>query len=118
MSEFRVGDIVEAFGVRGTVVRYPPEGGPYCVKVDFTGGGRDAFTEDGKAGTWHKEPSLKLISRVKKKKKITVWVGLGFKNIVSGRIFYESHAVENKDYIDDSLAINGVHPIEIEVDDE
>lgn len=62
-NEFQIGDIVEAFGVRGSVVI--PEND--YVKVEFNDVGFvNFFYPDGRYCEWHKEPSLKLIERPKK----------------------------------------------------
>lgn len=61
-QEFKVGDIVEAFGVRGVVKRigsHPIY--PIDVELDF--GSSETFTIDGRGYLWHKTPSLKLIER-------------------------------------------------------
>ena len=70
--EFKVGDIVEAFGVRGEVT---------CtdrktfveVRLDHN---VDCFEfyKDGRYEHWHKTPSLKLIRRKKQRVKKTIWV--------------------------------------------
>lgn len=63
--QFEVGDRVKAFGVEGTVV----ETGHY-VLVDFGSQDKIAFTVDGKVGSFVKEPSLELVSKARKKKKV------------------------------------------------
>lgn len=57
---FKVGDIVEAFGCRGTVVDIRDDEYPVVVSFDDN---TNSFTQDGRERTWHKEPSLKLIER-------------------------------------------------------
>jgi hypothetical protein len=74
-TEFKVGDIVEAFGVRGgvhTICRDEPK---VCVKFDVSGG-YVYFCSSGHLEPWHKEPSLKLIERPRKTKKVKVWVNV------------------------------------------
>lgn len=76
MDKFQVGDIVEAFGVRGEIISL--ENSPsYPILVKFYDTGtfwnKAAFIIDGKFEDWHKEPSLKLIERPKKKVKRTYW---------------------------------------------
>jgi hypothetical protein len=73
VSEFKVGDIVEAFGLRGIVEQIIPMAN-YCVAVDFGCGNRATFTMSGLAEDWHKVPALKLISRPQKTEKKKVWV--------------------------------------------
>ena len=72
--EFKVGDIVEWQGVRGTVNCNTH----YGVKVLFADGNIANFYADGRYFDWHKEPSLKLIERPKKmvKKTMTKWCNI------------------------------------------
>ena len=70
MSEkFEVGDVVEAFGVKG-VVKEIKENSDFPVKVSFEIGENLniwSFTLDGKYFGWAKEPrSLKLVEKAKK----------------------------------------------------
>lgn len=82
-TEFKKGDIVEAFGCEGEVVsdngntHFPlevrvtiPENDSGCICL--------SFTKDGKWVPWAKEPSLKLISRPKRKEKrvVEMWVNV------------------------------------------
>ncbi len=65
---FEVGDIVEAYRVRGKVDEIDSDpNNLYPVLVWFDSLYSDCFTLDGKTRSWHKEPSLKLIERPKKK---------------------------------------------------
>ena len=70
--KFKVGDKVRAFGVDGVVDAIHPESNyPVCVKYshpDCLDYGGD-FTMDGRYARWHKEPSLVLIERPKRKVK-------------------------------------------------
>ena len=66
---FKVGDSVEAFGCEGIVSKNNS-----CDLVDFPievtfkeHGHANTFTRDGRCDVWHKEPSLKLIKKAKKK---------------------------------------------------
>lgn len=70
-SLFQKGDIVEAFGLRGKVV-FTYSKGHYSVKVKYDTGSFDDFTSHGLYANHHKEPSLKLVERPKKKIKKTV----------------------------------------------
>ena len=73
---FKKGDVVEMAGVRG-VVRDTDTGGVYPLIARFDGGKfSEAFTSDGRLITWHKKPLLKLISRAKKKKKVTFYINV------------------------------------------
>jgi hypothetical protein len=73
---FKVGDIVEAFGFRGAVTDVHDDG---TVNVYF-GAIRKSenFYSTGHLFRWHKEPSLKLIERPKKKVKkiIERWINV------------------------------------------
>lgn len=71
-TEFKVGDIVEAFGCRGEVVSIDSDG---SLVVDFSGN-KLAFYSSGKYLVWHKEPSLKLIERKKEKKLVEHWMAI------------------------------------------
>ena len=69
-NEFQVGDVVEAFGLKGKVTAVKPEGESFFLSSDrlgvetlLEGGRRVYFTHEGKGYPWHKEPSLKLIER-------------------------------------------------------
>lgn len=65
---FEVGDIVESFGVRGKVTKiHNPEEVTCPIVVVFDGMNVNYYTLDGKSEDWHKESSLKLIERPKKK---------------------------------------------------
>ena len=65
---FEVGDIVEAYRVRGKVDEIDSDpNNLYPVLVWFDSLYSDCFTLDGKTRSWHKESSLKLIERPKKK---------------------------------------------------
>lgn len=77
---FKVGDIVEAFGLIGTVVSVK-HSGFYSVSVEYDLDGSfnvDHFTPDGRCHLAHKTPSLKLVERPKKttKKIVEGWVNL------------------------------------------
>lgn len=71
-SKFKVGDIVEAFGLRGEIVGIKTEGffvvsREFCIEVLFNKGTESAmrqyFLSDGRKESWHKEESLKFIER-------------------------------------------------------
>jgi len=73
-----VGDVVEWCGVRGEVLQTDSAFGPGALipgapgdslQVKFPDNRTAYFTEDGAYFHWHKEPSLKLIERPKKKVK-------------------------------------------------
>lgn len=66
--KFQVGDKVSAFGVEGVVTRIT-DVVLFPIKVDFPDSINTSFTIDGRYLGWHKEPSLKLIERPKKKGK-------------------------------------------------
>lgn len=81
--EFKVGDIVEAFGLRGRVFRITlntlcPIEVIYDIPTSEGGDLKDDFTKDGLYNPYHKTPSLKLISRPKTKENKTIyrWVNL------------------------------------------
>lgn len=74
--EFQKGDIVEAFGLRGVVTYTDTITNDISVEVktEYDNITRYLlFTKDGKAEKFHKTPSLKLISRPKAVKKVTMY---------------------------------------------
>jgi len=65
--EFKVGDIVEAFGVRGQITGISKHD-LYPVVVEFATLNKELwFTKEGLYQQWHATPSLKFISREEKK---------------------------------------------------
>lgn len=117
MSEeiFQVNDVVEAFGCRG-VVNDVAALGDYPVTVYFPDGMEDEnFTSDGKIFMWHKLPSLKLIERPKKKKKITLWIGLSSK--LQHGTYRTSLAYPDREIIKKLDCENGAYSIEAEVEE-
>lgn len=92
---FKKGDIVEAWGLRGVVIYSLPEDS-HGILVHFvlsntldtslapirSPGDMGTvicynFMCDGKEKDWHREPTLKLIERPKKKVKKTFWMAAG-----------------------------------------
>lgn len=73
---FKVNDIVEAFGCRGVVVEIN-HNRLYSVTANLDGN-LELFITDGRHLDWHREPSLKLISRPKRMvtKTIERWVNV------------------------------------------
>lgn len=80
--ELKVGDIVEWCGCRGFVNgEYEKEGGFAYIQVYFNDSPCTlVFTKDGKQYDWHKEPSLKLIKRLKRLYKVLYTVEIGDRN--------------------------------------
>lgn len=74
--EFKVGDVVDWCGCRGVVTseskHWDSRGDYYRMKVCFddNSASYDIFYKDGKKHDWHKEPSLKLIKRLKRLYKV------------------------------------------------
>ncbi len=71
-SKFKIGDIVEAFGLRGEIVGIKTEGffvinSEFSIEVLFNKGTESAmrqyFLSDGRKESWHKDASLKFIER-------------------------------------------------------
>jgi hypothetical protein len=81
MTEFKVNDIVEAFGLRGRVVKVHTDL-TYPVEVEFEGDLFTYFTLDGKMHPNHKLSTLKLISRAKRKvkKEVKGWANVYYGN--------------------------------------
>lgn len=76
-TKFEVGDIVDWMGVEGVVkeiLGFPNDGHVY---VDFYQADmKQGFHPDGKLYGFHKEPSLKLIKKAKKKITVECWVNV------------------------------------------
>jgi hypothetical protein len=69
-TEFKVGDICMAFGMRCVVEDIDKSPSDYPVNVVFEfSEKKESFTPNGRLYGWHKEPSLKLIERPKRKVK-------------------------------------------------
>lgn len=90
--KFQTGDIVEAWGVDGVVRSIG------CfIHVKFSTRDTANFYLDGKLEEWHAEPTLKFVSRPKRKVKKTIWV-----NIYEGKIYRvfdsESDAVASANF--------------------
>lgn len=69
---FEVGDIVEAFGLKGIVVKIR-DCQYFPIQVKFCNDNSATFCSSGKLQSWHLEPSLKLIEKAKKKVKKKFW---------------------------------------------
>lgn len=88
--EFKVGDVVEWGGVRGKVYA-GLSSLVHPVMCEFENETVASFTYDGKYMDWHKEPSLKLIERPKKKvKKYKVLYRDTYNNYFVSSGFYEN----------------------------
>ena len=125
-NEFRVGDVVEAFGVRGRVtdIKTSIRTWAYPVLVTFDLKDEndisyvDYFNMEGKRSSWHRVPDLKLISRPKKVKKIlyeaVIKSSMYFER---SRILFENIEDVKKAYGNPIGEIYLVNPIEIEVEE-
>jgi hypothetical protein len=72
--EFKVGDIVRDGGVVGKVAHVDSSMDRVFVEFEVDGETKsDYYTFDGRTQPWHKEPSLEILSRPKKKYKIKVF---------------------------------------------
>lgn len=70
---FNVGDDVEAFGNRGTVLELFED----TVKVGFVNEEKVMwFFSDGRHSNWHKQPTLKLIKPAKRRTKKTLYIAV------------------------------------------
>ena len=113
MSEikFQVGDKVEAFGCSGEV-KYTDKTSLYPIGVIFEGTDKreDIFLADGRSDGWHKEPSLKLIERPKKKVPKTMYQAVykesGFTySVLTQALFYDE--VSARSYCGESFIALG-----------
>jgi hypothetical protein len=117
MTEFKVGDVVEAFGLRGTVVKiYSEFVNP--VEVKYEDGEYTLFTLDGKLHHYHKLPSLKLISRAKRKvkKELKCWVNIYPHDLVCAYTTKE-RAKSNAAVVAFAVAVECTGFYEVEVDE-
>ena len=73
-TKFEVGDEIEWCGVRGFVSSID-NNDDYSVEASFPLY-TCSFTKDGRLHSWHAEPSLKLISKAKKKRKVKLYAHL------------------------------------------
>ena len=86
MMEFKVGDVVDWCGCLGVVTSESKhcrsDGDYYRIRVCFDGNSisDNYFYKDGKLCYWHKEPSLKLIKRLKRVYKVLYTVEIGDRN--------------------------------------
>ena len=118
---FKVGDIVEAWGVRGVVTGYVNQPEYIEVKFDNAQAYVTTFFVDGKYMAWHEEPSLKLVKRPKAKVKKVL-----YQAIVKDEGSHSGHRLTWNLYKDlehaqkvSGACVVGLGPaIEIEVDDE
>ena len=113
---FKVGDIVEAFGVRGVVTTVNGNGN---CEVRFSKPAplmESWFFKDGRLSDWHAAPSLKLIERPRKTKKVKVWVNCGLIGSMTYPVVYThpSEEVARNCALNDSVT----QQIEVEVLDE
>ncbi len=104
--EFKVGDICDLMGVKGTIIATDLENQDEYVWFKSKCG--DVCTrlyKDGKQESWHKEPSLKLIERPKSRKKIKmcafVWKDSAVSyqsasDVQEGSTDYKNRLVNNK----------------------
>ena len=69
-TKFELCDKVRAFGVDGVVNRIDRHMG---VSVRFINGTLKWFICDGRAESWHKEPSLILVEKAKKEEPVIQW---------------------------------------------
>ena len=116
-----MGDKVRAFGLDGVVQPFHPQA--YLLYAQFEGKHHlDAFYPDGRRERWHKEPSLVLVERPKKKKKIkdkiNRWVNVYYiKNALSFSVCYDCKESADSMAVSDRLAcvkLTGDYEIEVE----
>lgn len=115
MNKFEVGDIVEAFGLKGKITNIYDKA-LYPLEVNFENNHIFGFMIDGKYANWHKEPSLKFISRPKKKvkKSLKGWINIYPENRTGS--IYESKEQADTIGIHNRIAITTVS-IEYEVEE-
>lgn len=92
---FEVGDIVEAFGLKGIVVKIR-DCQYFPIQVKFCNDNSATFCSSGKLQSWHLEPSLKLIEKAKKKVKKKFYVVIHDSDIKKGRVDDPLHLYEDK----------------------
>lgn len=120
-TKFQVGDKISAFGVEGEVVSINVSS-DFPIKCNFVNGYSATFSINGKHSFWHKEPSLKLIERPKKKVKMYKVL---FKNLdyinqfqVSGDHYADREDFESRVYSNQFIQfIQLIKESEIEVEE-
>lgn len=115
--KFEVGDIVEAFGVRGKITEIT-EDHLYPIEVLFDNNEGEAFTSDGKQHVWHKAPSLHLIERPKKKNKRVFKEWISSEGILKNVLITENrrNIYGQTNYSEDEFLMWTGREFEIEVD--
>lgn len=115
---FKVGDKVKAFGCEGIVTKIGPLGEMVTVNFNADSDFIEFFYPDGKLRTWHKEPSLVLVERAKKKVKLypALLRRIGGYYVSIG--LFESAEKAKEHFINDSefirLLTDDHHAVEIE----
>lgn len=95
-TKFEAGDTVSWMGVEGVVNRIDRLG-LFSVEVDFHDhSATRVFLSDGKQEPWHKEPSLKLVSKAKKKIAVQCWVNVYKDNVT--KLFNNKEEADNDSY--------------------
>ena len=111
--EFQEGDICSFGGVKGTI-SYFPYNYEYPICLNYENDSHyDVFTRDGKARTFHSEPSLLFLERPTKKKKVTktveVWI-----NIYTENTEYDwAYVYKTKKAADESAVDNRIECIKL-----
>lgn len=117
--QFKVGDIVEAFGCEGRVVNVFNDA-EYPIEVKFENDTQTCwFIKGGKYQTWHKIPSLVLVSRPKKKvtKTVEAWTNIypdGRMSSFSDKVVADELAISNRIAC---IKLTGTYEIEVEKED-
>lgn len=111
MSQFKVGDIVEAWGCQGKVIKMDWAG----VQVEFDNCLEKVFMEDGRYMYWHKEPILKLVERPKAKVKKILYQP-AFKTSLGYELAGYLQTKEECENIESCIGLGPA--VEIEVDSE
>ncbi len=94
--EFEINDIVSWCGVEGEVLKIEDVFKELFIHVIFNHGESSKslrlFRPDGRIEPWHKEPSLKLVRRAKKKVKMLGWRS----KVMTVQQSYDTHIVHNQ----------------------
>ena len=114
-NKFQVGDIVEAFGIKGKIVAIDttyPESLPVEVVFNNEQKMKEWFALDGRESLWHITSSLKLIDRPIKK--IKKWVNLYSSKYMSNEWMHH----DTKDQADKNKMGNRIECVELEFNEE
>ena len=118
-TKFQAGDVCEAHGNKGKVIEVELFS-PYVIVVMFDDGPIERYLPCGRLAKYHKEPSLKLIERPKKKVTKTMYQAIVQDVLHNGATFmisnflFESEKGAREFYISGFIALGPAITFEVE----